>query len=69
MIPYRPIPALTAGPRKGWASVLAAVVMAAFLGTAASTDVAVDTASAQSPGLGTVAGIPFPAAGQLRGES
>ena len=32
MIPYRPIPPLTAGPRKGWASVLAAVVMAALLG-------------------------------------
>jgi hypothetical protein len=32
MIPYRPIPPLTAGPRKGWTSVLAAVVMAALLG-------------------------------------
>lgn len=32
MIPYRPVPPLTAGPRKGWASVLAAVVLAAFLG-------------------------------------
>ncbi len=30
MIPYRPIPPLAAGPRKGWASVLAAVVMAAL---------------------------------------
>jgi hypothetical protein len=32
MIPYRPIPPLTPGHRKGWASVLAAVVMAALLG-------------------------------------
>ena len=32
MIPYRPIPPLTTSPGKGWASVLAAVVMAALLG-------------------------------------
>jgi hypothetical protein len=32
MIPYRPIPPLAAGPRKGWVPVLAAVVMAALLG-------------------------------------
>ena len=32
MIPYRPIPPLATGPRKGWLSVLAAVVMAALLG-------------------------------------
>jgi len=36
MIPYRPIAPLTVGPRKGWKSVLAAVVMAALLGTTAS---------------------------------
>ena len=32
VIPYRPIPPLAAGPRKGWVPVLAAVVMAAMLG-------------------------------------
>ena len=32
MIPYRPVAPLAAGPRHGWASAVAAVVMAAFLG-------------------------------------
>ena len=36
MILYRPIAPLTVGPRKGWKSLLAAVVMAALLGTTAS---------------------------------
>ncbi|MDQ0120560.1 hypothetical protein J2T22_003766 [Pseudarthrobacter defluvii] len=36
MIPYRPIAPLTIGPRTGWKSVLAAVVMAALLGTTGS---------------------------------
>lgn len=35
MITYRPIPALTLGASNSWRSVLAAVVMAALLGTAA----------------------------------
>lgn len=35
MIPYRPIAPMTIGPRTGWRSVLAAVVMAALLGTTA----------------------------------
>jgi hypothetical protein len=33
MIPYRPIAPLTLGASNGWRSVLAAVVMAALLGT------------------------------------
>jgi hypothetical protein len=37
MIPYRPVAPLTLGPRKGWKSVLAAVVMAALLGTTAAS--------------------------------
>jgi hypothetical protein len=40
MIPYRPIAPLTAGPRKGWKSVLAAVVMASLLGTTAPSAMA-----------------------------
>jgi hypothetical protein len=42
MIPYRPVAPLTVGPRKGWKSVLAAVVMAALLGTTASAAVAAE---------------------------
>jgi hypothetical protein len=42
MIPYRPIAPLTLGPRKGWRSVLAAVVMAALLGTTATAAVAAE---------------------------
>ena len=53
MIPYRPIAPLTVGPRRGWRSVLAAVVMAAVLGTTATSAVAaqsteVSAAAAQS---------------------
>ena len=44
MIPYRPIAPLTAGPRKGWTSVVAAVVVAALLGTAAPAAVAAEAA-------------------------
>ena len=40
MIPYRPIAPLTVGPRKGWKSVLAAVVIAALLGTTAPSAMA-----------------------------
>jgi hypothetical protein len=42
MIPYRPVAPLTLGPRKGWKSVLAAVVMAALLGTTATAVVAAE---------------------------
>jgi hypothetical protein len=45
MIPYRPIAPLSLGPRKGWRSVLAAVVMAALLGTTATAPVAAEPAS------------------------
>jgi hypothetical protein len=45
MIPYRPIAPLTLGPRKGWRSVLAAVVMAALLGTTATAAVAAEPES------------------------
>ena len=42
MIPYRPVAPLTVGPGKGWKSVLAAVVMAALLGTTATVAVAAE---------------------------
>ena len=42
MIQYRPIAPLTLGPRKGWRSVAAAVVMAALLGTTATAAVAAE---------------------------
>jgi len=42
MIPYRPVAPLTLGPRRGWRSVLAAVVMAAVLGTTATAAVAAE---------------------------
>jgi hypothetical protein len=45
MIPYRPIAPLAVGPRKGWRPVLAAVVMAALLGTTATAAVAADAES------------------------
>jgi hypothetical protein len=45
MIPYRPIAPLILGPRKGWGSVLAAVVMAALLGTTATAAVAAEPES------------------------
>ena len=44
MIPYRPIAPLTAGPRKGWTSVVAAVVVAALLGTTAPAAMAAEAA-------------------------
>jgi hypothetical protein len=37
MIRYRPIAPLSPGPRSGWRSVVAAVVMAALLGTTATS--------------------------------
>ncbi len=40
MIPYRPIAPLSPGPRSGWRSVVAAVLMAALLGTNATSAVA-----------------------------
>lgn len=48
MIPYRPIAPLTIGPRKGWKAVVAAVVMAALLGTTAPAAVAAVPASGTS---------------------
>jgi hypothetical protein len=42
MIPYPPIAPLTVGPRKGWRPVLAAVVLAALLGTTATSAVAAE---------------------------
>ena len=48
MISYRPIAPLTLGPRKGRRSVLAAVVMAALLGTTATSAVAADHESSAS---------------------
>ncbi|MBT2248735.1 hypothetical protein JHV56_08520 [Arthrobacter sp. BHU FT2] len=42
MIPYRPIAPLTAGPKKGWTSVVAAVLVAALLGTTAPVAVAAE---------------------------
>jgi hypothetical protein len=42
MIPYRPIAPLTVGPQKGWKVAIAAVVMAALLGTTAPVAVAAE---------------------------
>ncbi|WP_461188748.1 hypothetical protein [Arthrobacter sp. Z4-13] len=42
MIPYRPVAPLTAEPRKGWKPVIAAIVMAALLGTTATAAVAAE---------------------------
>jgi hypothetical protein len=42
MIPYRPVAPLTVSPRKSWKSVLAAVVVAALLGTSATAAVAAE---------------------------
>lgn len=45
MIPYRPIAPLTAGPKKGWKAVVAAVLVAALLGTTAPMAVAAEPAA------------------------
>jgi len=42
MIPYRPIAPLAAGPKKGWKAVVAAVLVAALLGTTAPMAVAAE---------------------------
>lgn len=55
MIPYRPVAPLTLGPRKGWKSVLAAVVMAALLGTTATAAVASEAGSPAVPASATTA--------------
>jgi hypothetical protein len=54
MIPYRPIAPLTLGPGRGWKSVVAAVVMAALLGTSGTPAVAAGRAetSASAPAAG-----------------
>jgi hypothetical protein len=70
MIPYRPIAPLTVGPRKGWKSVLSAVVIAALLGTTATTAVALEPAAqpASVPAVST-SGPGLPAADPVRRES
>jgi hypothetical protein len=70
MIPYRPIAPLTVGPRKGWKSVLSAVVIAALLGTTATTAVALELAAqpASVPAVST-SGPGLPAADPVRRES
>lgn len=68
MIPYRPIAALTVGPRKGWTSVLAAVVLAALLGTTAPAALAADTATASSVAAAAAA-TPLVATEPVRRES
>jgi hypothetical protein len=64
MITYRPIPPLTLGKSNSWRSVLAAVVMAALLGTAAFDDGSTETSprhsassdAGASPDAGATAG-------------
>ncbi|KNH22486.1 hypothetical protein ACU18_01060 [Arthrobacter sp. ZBG10] len=68
MIPYRPIAPLTAGPRKGWTSVLAAVVLAALLGTTAPAALAADTGTASSVAAAAAA-TPLVATEPVRRES
>jgi hypothetical protein len=63
MITYRPVPALTLGASNSWRSVLAAVVMAALLGTAAFETVAPEATPAASATAGAVAGATTDAAG------
>jgi hypothetical protein len=48
MITYRPIPPLTLGRSNSWRSVLAAVVMAALLGTTAFDDGSTETSPRHS---------------------
>ena len=69
MIPYRPIAPLTVGPRKGWRSVLSAVVVAALLGTTATAAVATEAAAppASVPSVST-SGPVLPAAEPVRRE-
>ncbi|MCY1676377.1 hypothetical protein OVA06_17010 [Pseudarthrobacter sp. SL88] len=52
MIPYRPIAPLTAGPKKGWKAVVAAVLVAALLGTTAPMAVAAEPATPAGPAYG-----------------
>ncbi|ACL38308.1 hypothetical protein Achl_0308 [Pseudarthrobacter chlorophenolicus A6] len=52
MIPYRPIAPLTAGPKKGWKAVVAAVLVAALLGTTAPAAIAAEPPSAAGPAYG-----------------
>ncbi|MDQ1053714.1 hypothetical protein QE394_001642 [Arthrobacter sp. SORGH_AS 212] len=52
MIPYRPIAPLTAGPKKGWKAVVAAVLGAALLGTAAPMAVAAEPVTAAGAAYG-----------------
>ena len=59
MIPYRPITPLTVGPRSGWRSVLAAVVMAAVLGTTATSAGAAPGTEASAVAGGNAVGGTF----------
>ena len=61
VIPYRPVAPLTVGPRKGWKSVLAAVVMAALLGTTGTSAVAAEGAAPVAAIQSKDVGEPAPA--------
>ena len=56
MIPYRPIAPLTAGPAKGWKSVVAAVLVAALVGTTAPVAVAAEPVGVAGPPASTATG-------------
>jgi hypothetical protein len=68
MIPYRPIAPLTAGPVKGWKSVVAAVLVAALLGTTAPVAVAAEPVGVTGPSASTATGT-VPAAVPARRSS
>jgi hypothetical protein len=63
MITYRPVPPLTLGASNSWRSVLAAVVMAALLGTAAFEAVAPEATPAAGGNASVTAGATTDAAG------
>jgi hypothetical protein len=63
MITYRPVSALTLGASNSWRSVLAAVVMAALLGTAGFESVAPEATPAAGVTAGVTAGATTDAAG------
>jgi hypothetical protein len=71
LIPYRPIAPLTVSSRKGWKSVMAAVVMAAMLGTTATAAVGAEPATRPSSVqyISTAAAPDLQAVEQARRES
>ena len=69
MIPYRPIAPLTPGPKKGWRAVIAAVAMAALLGTTAPMAVAAEPVVASSAAAATATGAPLVATEPARRNS